>query len=66
RMFTTEGREREGEILTSVARVVEDVGGKPELDKESFIFATIAEAHNRLESGKTIGKVVAENDLSQF
>jgi NADPH:quinone reductase len=63
-MLTNEGREHHGEILTNVARMVDHGTLKPVLDEESFTFSTIAKAHYRLESGKTIGKVVAENDLT--
>ncbi|WP_226658719.1 zinc-dependent alcohol dehydrogenase family protein [Pseudalkalibacillus hwajinpoensis] len=64
-MLTNEGREHHGDILTNVARMVDHNVLKPVLDEESFTFSTIADAHTRLESGKTIGKVVAVNDLSQ-
>lgn len=64
-MLTNEGREHHGDILTNVARMVDHNVIKPVLDEESFTFSTIADAHARLESGKTIGKVVAVNDLSQ-
>ncbi|MCA0172481.1 zinc-dependent alcohol dehydrogenase family protein [Bacillus sp. RAR_GA_16] len=64
-MLTNEGREHHGDILTNVARMVDHNVISPVLDEESFTFSTIADAHARLESGKTIGKVVAVNDLSQ-
>ncbi|MGB8001320.1 MAG: zinc-dependent alcohol dehydrogenase family protein [Anaerobacillus sp.] len=63
-MLTDEGREHHGEILSRVARMTDHSILKPLLDEEQFLFSTIGKAHARLESGKTIGKVVAENDLA--
>ncbi len=65
-MLTNEGREHHGEILSRVAHMVDHGAIKPILDEEIFKFSTIGDAHARLESGKTIGKVVAENDLSNL
>ncbi|WP_371018378.1 zinc-dependent alcohol dehydrogenase family protein [Pseudalkalibacillus sp. JSM 102089] len=62
-MLTNEGREHHGDILNRVAHMVDHGILKPVLDEQSFTFTTIGDAHARLESGKTIGKVVAENDL---
>ncbi|MFK3959731.1 zinc-dependent alcohol dehydrogenase family protein [Pseudalkalibacillus hwajinpoensis] len=63
-MLTNEGREHHGDILNRIAHMVNHDILKPVLDEQSFTFTTIGEAHARLESGKTIGKVVAENDLT--
>ncbi|MBF0708010.1 zinc-dependent alcohol dehydrogenase family protein [Alkalihalobacillus hwajinpoensis] len=63
-MLTNEGREHHGEILNRVAHMVDHGILKPVLDEQCFTFTTIGDAHARLESGKTIGKVVAENDLT--
>ncbi|WLR59345.1 zinc-dependent alcohol dehydrogenase family protein [Guptibacillus hwajinpoensis] len=63
-MLTNEGREHHGDILNRVAHMVDHGILKPVLDEQSFTFTTIGDAHARLESGKTIGKVVAENDLT--
>ncbi|WP_283152441.1 zinc-dependent alcohol dehydrogenase family protein [Guptibacillus hwajinpoensis] len=63
-MLTNEGREHHGEILNRVAHMVDHGILKPVLDEQCFTFTTIGDAHARLESGKTVGKVVAENDLT--
>ncbi|MGE6204882.1 zinc-dependent alcohol dehydrogenase family protein [Guptibacillus hwajinpoensis] len=63
-MLTNEGREHHGDILNRVAHMVDHGILKPVLDEQCFTFTTIGDAHARLESGKTIGKVVAENDLT--
>lgn len=52
------GRERHGQILREVARLVDDGRIKPLLDPERFAFTEVAAAHRHLESGQAVGKVV--------
>ncbi len=51
-------RERHGEILTKVAKLVDDGLLKPLVDQQQFSFANVGKAHALLESGKALGKVV--------
>ncbi|MFD0826046.1 zinc-dependent alcohol dehydrogenase family protein [Neobacillus sp. M.A.Huq-85] len=50
-----------GEILKKVARVVEEEKLRPLLDSNIFTFDEVSEAHEYMESGKAIGKVVLKN-----
>jgi len=52
------GRAAHGEILTQIARIVDEGKLKPLVDPHHFSLATIADAHTLLESGKAHGKVV--------
>jgi NADPH2:quinone reductase len=58
------GRARYGEILSEVAKLVAEGQVSPLLDKESFTFANVGQAHARLEAGQAIGKIALVNDLS--
>ncbi|MGK7927865.1 MAG: zinc-dependent alcohol dehydrogenase family protein [Spirulina sp.] len=51
-------RASHGQILTKIARLVDEGRVRPLLDDQSFTFADIADAHTRIESGGAIGKVV--------
>lgn len=51
-----------GEILKKVAKVVEEGKLRPLLDPKVFTFDEVSEAHEYLESGKAIGKIVLKND----
>ncbi len=51
------GREGHGEILTELAKVVEQGKLKVLLDKNQFTLDTVSNAHALLESGKARGKV---------
>jgi len=62
-LWTGEGRKRHGDILSKVARLVDEGKVKPLLHAERFPFTKVAEAHRLLESGKANGKVVLTNDL---
>ncbi|MEM9013414.1 MAG: zinc-dependent alcohol dehydrogenase family protein [Pseudomonadota bacterium] len=53
------GRERHGAILRAIATLVDRGALRPILD-ETFPLDAAADAHRRLESGQTIGKVVIE------
>lgn len=50
-----------GEILKKVARVVEEGKLRPLLDSNIFTFDEVSKAHEYMESGKTIGKIVLKN-----
>lgn len=51
-------REHHGEILMKVAQLADDGVLKPLLDPHQFGFKDVAKAHELLESGKAIGKIV--------
>jgi len=57
-ILKNKGRAAHGEILTKIARIVDEGKLKPLIDPHSFTLATIADAHALLESGKALGKVV--------
>ncbi|MFS0600162.1 zinc-dependent alcohol dehydrogenase family protein [Peribacillus frigoritolerans] len=50
-----------GEILKKVARVVEEGRLRPLLDSNIFTFDEVSKAHEYMESGKAIGKIVLKN-----
>ena len=56
------GRAHYGEILSQVAQLVEEEKIHPILDPENFTFLDAARAHEHLESGKAIGKIVLTNE----
>lgn len=51
-------REKHGEILEKIARMVDNNQIRPLVDPHQFSFADVDQAHAYLESGKAIGKVV--------
>jgi len=51
-------REKHGEILTTLAEIVDAGKLIPVLDETAFDFTNIAKAHDRLASGQAMGKVV--------
>ena len=51
-------REEHGYILKQIAKIVEAGELKPVLDNESFLLAQTTNAHQRLSSGKAMGKVI--------
>ncbi|MEE3954442.1 zinc-dependent alcohol dehydrogenase family protein [Peribacillus frigoritolerans] len=51
-----------GEILKKVANVVEEGKLRPLVDPNMFTFDEVSKAHEYLESGKAIGKIVLKND----
>ncbi|WP_411739039.1 zinc-dependent alcohol dehydrogenase family protein [Peribacillus sp. S4] len=51
-----------GEILKKVAKVVEEGKLRPLVDQNMFTFDEVSKAHEYLESGKAIGKIVLKND----
>ena len=60
-LIYNQGRERHGEILRRVADLVDLGKIHPLLDVEQFNFSNASAAHQRLESGNAIGKVVLVN-----
>jgi NADPH2:quinone reductase len=57
-LLYNKGRERHGEILRDLTRLVESGKIKPLCDPRRFSFADAAEAHAWLQSGNAVGKVV--------
>lgn len=51
-----------GEILQRITHVVEEGKLRPLVDSTIFTFDEVAEAHQYLESGKALGKVVLKNE----
>lgn len=51
-------RDKHGEILNKIAKLVDDGLLKPLIDSHKFTFAETGKAHAFLESGEAIGKVV--------
>ncbi|MCY9141172.1 zinc-dependent alcohol dehydrogenase family protein [Peribacillus frigoritolerans] len=51
-----------GEILKKVAKVVEEGKLSPLVDPNIFTFDEVSKAHEYMESGKAIGKIVLKND----
>jgi NADPH2:quinone reductase len=52
------GREHHGEILNTLARLVDEGRVRPLIDEERFSFRDVAAAHRKLELGRAVGKVV--------
>ncbi|WP_312098744.1 zinc-dependent alcohol dehydrogenase family protein [Niallia sp.] len=50
-----------GNILRHITAVVEENCLKPVLDKKTFSFEEVGEAHDYLESGKAVGKIILVN-----
>ncbi|WP_339698270.1 zinc-dependent alcohol dehydrogenase family protein [uncultured Marixanthomonas sp.] len=54
-------REQHGNILNKITQIIEAGNLKPVVDEHHFSLEEVGKAHNHLESGKAIGKVVVEN-----
>lgn len=54
-------RDEHGDILRTIADIVDSGDLKPVLDETTFSLADANEAHARLESGQAMGKVVIEH-----
>lgn len=54
-------KEKHGEILSELTRIIEAGAVKPLLDEQKFSMEEAGEAYKYLESGNAIGKVVVEN-----
>ncbi|MFC5560047.1 zinc-dependent alcohol dehydrogenase family protein [Ureibacillus thermophilus] len=61
KMLEKEMRKEYGQILEKVTNIVEEGKLRPLLDSNIFTFDEISKAHEHLESGKAIGKVVLVN-----
>ncbi len=59
-MLTGRGRAHHGQILREAAQLAESGKLKPLLHSERFTFETAMEAHQLVESGTAIGKVVVD------
>lgn len=57
-LLMDKGREEHSEILTKVAKIVDEGKLKPLIEQHQFNLETVADAHALLESGKAKGKVV--------
>lgn len=54
-------REKHGEILSELTKIIEAGAVKPLLDEQKFSMEEVGEAYAHLTSGKATGKVVVEN-----
>ena len=54
-------REEHGSVLRKITSIVEENKLKPLIDKEIFTVEDVAAAHDYLESGKAVGKVILVN-----
>lgn len=59
-MLHNHRREVHGDILAKLAAIVDAGALKPLLDEQRYGLADVGQAHDRLSSGKAIGKVVVE------
>lgn len=57
-LLSGQGRAEHGKILREVAKLADEGLLRPLIDKERFTFRDVGKAHERLESGQAIGKVV--------
>lgn len=57
-MLHNVGRETHGDILARLAEIIDAGGLRPVLDEQTFNLSEVAQAHDRLSSGKAMGKVV--------
>ena len=53
-------REAHGAILKTLAEIADAGAVKPVIDEPGFSFADVGAAHDRLSSGKAVGKIVME------
>ena len=56
------GRAAHGRILTELAKLVDEGKVRPLIDEHTFALRDVAAAHQFLESGRALGKVVLVND----
>jgi NADPH:quinone reductase-like Zn-dependent oxidoreductase len=59
-MLTGKGRAHHGEIMREATKLVEAGKLKPLVDERRFTLETVTGAHELVESGKALGKVVVE------
>ncbi len=60
--LTGKGLSNHGRILKRVSQWVNEGKIKPLLDGKTYLFAEVAEAHKRLESGQATGKITLVNE----
>lgn len=61
KILNKESRKEYGEILEKITNIIEDGKLRPLLDPNIFTFDEVSNAHEHLESGKAIGKIVLVN-----
>ncbi|MEJ9281331.1 MULTISPECIES: zinc-dependent alcohol dehydrogenase family protein [Ureibacillus] len=61
KILNKESRKEYGEILEKITIIIEDGKLRPLLDPNIFTFDEVSKAHEHLESGKAIGKIVLVN-----
>lgn len=61
KILNKESRKEYGEILEKITNIIEDGKLRPLLDPNIFTFDEVSKAHEHLESGKAIGKIVLVN-----
>ena len=61
-MIHNHGRKQHGEILRALAEIAESGNLKPVIDETEYSLNEAIEAHNRLESGGAMGKIVISNE----
>lgn len=62
KLLNKDMRKHHGEILKKVAKVVEEGKLLPLVDSNIFTFDEVSKAHEYMESGKAIGKIVLKNN----
>lgn len=62
-LISGQNKESHKVALSEVAKIIDEENLKPLIDKSNFSIREVAKAHDYLEEGKAIGKVVLENDF---
>jgi NADPH:quinone reductase-like Zn-dependent oxidoreductase len=62
-MLTGQGKEAHTEILENARDLAEAGRLRPHLDAQRFALDEVPQAHERLESGQAIGKIVIDIDV---
>lgn len=62
KILNAEQRKDHGRILAEIAKVIEEGKLRPLVDKNVFTFDEAPLAHQYLESGKAIGKIILKNE----
>ena len=65
-MLSGSNRAYHGEILSKIAKLVDEKQIRPLLDNKTFTFSEVAAAHAHAESGKTIGKIVLTHSFKNI
>ncbi|PLR78456.1 quinone oxidoreductase [Bacillus sp. V3-13] len=61
KILNEDHRHEHGEILKKITSIIEEGKLRPLLDETSFTFDEVAKAHQYLESGEAVGKIVLKN-----